>query len=103
MVDRVELIALDINRSRCGNSIVIMPCGCRSTVEPRDEVVHVGTWARTLLPRTRSARIPARGQVARELGPKNRQRVGIPFSTATAATLAAGSIPSTGMPRATKC
>jgi len=40
--------------------------------------------------------------LGRSVRPKKRVRVGIPLALATVATLAAGSIPKAGIPRATK-
>ena len=56
-----------------------------------------GTWARTLLPTTRSAMRPSAASSFATCVPKKRTRVGTPFSTAALATFAAGSIPSTGI------
>ena len=63
-----------------------------------------GTWARTLLATTRSARRPSRdairgGRSRRRTRPRWARRA----STATSATFAAGSTPSTGTPASTKC
>ena len=57
-----------------------------------------GTWARTLLPSSRSACFPSDGQFRSQLLAKELHQCGdILLLRATLATLAAGSIPSTGM------
>jgi hypothetical protein len=77
------------------------PSGASSTFMAPTKSLRSGTWASTLLPRSRSARRCAASFVATGT-PKNSTSVGTPFSTATSATLAAGSMPRTDTPRATK-
>ncbi len=65
---------------------------------PATKSLRSGTWASTLLPMMRSARLPSATSSAASLRPKKSTRVGMPLSIATLATLAAGSMPSTGTP-----
>ena len=66
---------------------------------PATKSLRSGTCASTLLPTSRSA-VPLRGAQARAaLAPKNSTTVGTPARLGDRATLAAGSMPSTGMPR----
>ena len=66
---------------------------------PATKSFRSGTWASTLLPTMRSALPYVSTTSSATAVPKNRTRVGMPSATATAATLAAGSIPSTRTPR----
>jgi len=92
-----------ISRIRCGNSIVMTPAGAKSARSPRTKSLMSGTWASTLLPSTRSA-APNSAAIARPVAsPRKSTRVGTPRASAARATLAAGSMPSTGTPAATKC
>ena len=71
---------------------------------PATKSLRSGTWASTLLPMIRSALHAFGDQLLRRaLTPKNSTRVGTPLSTAALATLAAGSMPSTGTPSGRKC
>ena len=67
---------------------------------PPTKSLRSGTWASTLLPRSRSACV-ARPRASRAVStPKNSTSVRTPFSTRDLRrTFAAGSMPSTGMPR----
>ena len=68
---------------------------------PATKSLRSGTWASTLLPSSRSAAdSPASERAVSR--PKNSTSVGMPFCSATFATLAAGSIPSTGIWRSWK-
>ena len=81
-----------ISRSRCGNSIVIVPPG-RSTIRmPSTKSCRSGTCARTLLPTMRSA-LSSSGSLPASSVPKNAATVGTPRSCATSATFSAGSTP----------
>ena len=72
-------------------------------VEPAAKPRMSGTWAKTLFPATRSAR-PCCWAISWPVsGPRNRTSVGMPRARAASATLAAGSTPRTGIPRAAKC
>jgi hypothetical protein len=53
VIDDVELVALDqpVN----GNSIVMTPSGLSTIFMPATKSLRHGTWARTLLPRSKSA------------------------------------------------
>ena len=82
-----------ISRSRCGNSSVRTPSGFSRILSPSTKSFRSGTCASTLLPRTRSAQRPSAANSFASSVPKNRTSVGTPFSTATLATFAAGSIP----------
>ena len=68
---------------------------------PATKSLTSGTWASTLLPIRRSGRRPSAASCLASSTPKKRTSVGTPRSSAAAATLAAGSIPSTGMPALT--
>ena len=50
---------------------------------PATKSLRSGTWARTLLPRMRSARLPSPPAAFRKAAPKKSTRVGMPFSIAT--------------------
>ena len=92
MIDGIELHLID-RLKRCGNSNVATP-GVRAMGKAADEVAGSGTWASTLLATMRSAL--RREQAFAVPMPKNAVSVAIPLVRATAATLAAGSTPSTG-------
>ncbi len=82
----------------CGNSSVTTPSGLSRMAMPATKSLRSGTWARTLLPTIRSAPTPSETSCLASRTPKKSTRVGMPFSTAARATLAAGSMPSTGTP-----
>ena len=91
VVDRVELVALK-EPDEVGNSRVATPSGASSVRIPATKSLRSGTWARTLLPITRSARRSSRTNCPASSSPKNSVRVGTCFATAAAATFRAGSI-----------
>ena len=68
---------------------------------PSTKSFSAGTCASTLLPTIRSACRPSPASRVAVSLPKNSTSDGIPRSSATLATLAAGSIPSTGTPACT--
>ena len=71
----------------------MIPRGFRAIFIPRTKSLSAGTWARTLFPRSRSACFPCSRRDVAVSGLKNWTSVGIPFSSAALATLAAGSMP----------
>ncbi len=80
---------------------MIVPRGASTCFKPPTKSFRSGTWASTLLAITRSASIIAR--TSRPVAvPKNFTIVRMPSAWAISATLAAGSIPSTGISRSTK-
>ncbi len=79
------------------------PSGASNIFMPATKSFRSGTWARTLFPSSKSACLPWARSSRAVLTPKNFTRVETPLSTATAATFAAGSIPSTGIFLARKC
>ena len=82
--------------------MVTTPVGPRIMAIPATKSLMSGTCANTLLPITRSARSPPSTSFAARPAPKNSTSVSMPRSSATVATFAAGSMPSTGMSRSTK-
>ena len=81
--------------------MVTTPSGPSSVAMPATKLFTSGTWARTLLPMIRSATVPSPTSFDASSAPKNSVSVGTPFSSATLATLRAGSMPRTGMPFST--
>ena len=81
--------------------MVTVPPGARIVVIPATNEFRSGTCASTLFPATRSACTPSAASARATSSPKNSTRVGMPRSIATCATLAAGSMPSTGRPFST--
>ena len=69
---------------------------------PATKSLRSGTWARTLLPISRSAGPYSAANSRAARWPKNRTTVGTPLARAAAATLAAGSTPRALMPLFTK-
>ena len=93
-----------ISRSRCGNSSVIDALRRQQMRHAGDEVVEVGHLRQHVVADDEIG-VPAFGDQLRRQArtPKNSTSVGMPFSIATLATLAAGSMPSTGTPSGRKC
>ena len=85
-----------MNSSKCGNSKVITPLGFNKYLRPETKSLISGTWAKTLLPKIKSALYFFEISFAKE-SPKKSTIVLIPFSIATFAVLAVGSIPRTGI------
>jgi hypothetical protein len=83
--------------------MVMTPSAASRIFMPATKSLRSGTWASTLLPSSRSAGPCSAFSRAAVSRPKNSVTLGMPFSRAAAATFAAGSTPSTGMPMATKC
>ena len=100
VVDRVELV-LD-QRMRCGNSIVITPSGAKQDRDTRDEVVQVGNLGEHVVADDQVRPLAGVHQLARGLTAEELHEGRTPRSSAALATLAAGSMPSAGMPRCTK-
>jgi hypothetical protein len=92
-----------ISRSRCGNSIVTTPSGPSRILQAADEVVDVGHLGEHVV-RDDQVGLPVarRRGLGRGRAEELDDSVGTPRSSAAFATLAAGSIPSTGMPFSTK-
>ena len=80
---------------------MITPAGLSAIFMPATKSLRSGTWASTLLPSSRSAARSGPSAVAVSR-PKNSTSVAMPRSSATSATFAAGSMPSTGTPRCLK-
>src|SRR5713101_4395810 len=96
VVDRVKLILLhqfQQVRELEGQH----PPGLSRTFIPATKSQRSGTWARTLLPTSRSACFPCEANSVASCFPKNFTSVGTFFASAILATLAAGSMPNTGM------
>ena len=102
MINRVELIFLhqphQVRKFHRDHAFRL-----EQDLHPATKSFRSGTCASTLLPSNQiglfAFGLPARGPSSR---PKNLTSVGTPFFTATSATLAAGSMPRTGIPLATK-
>jgi hypothetical protein len=101
MVDGVELDAAD-RLSRWGNSKLMTPFGLSTWGNPATKPAMSGTWAKTLLAGMRSAAMPRAASAGAVVPLKNITSVGMPCWRAISAALAAGSMPSTGMPRSRK-
>ena len=103
VVDRVELVLVASAAAGAETRSSPTPPGLSSMRMPATKSFRSGTWASTLLPTSRSA-APAFGdELAGELAAEELdERRHAPLLGARA-TLAAGSMPSAGMPRATKC
>ncbi len=85
--------------TRYGASITTTPVGLSSCEKPSTTPLRSGTCASTLLAWMTSARLPSSTRRRASSSPKNSTSVGMPRSaSATAAMLAAGSIPRTGTP-----
>ena len=79
------------------------PSGLSNEASPARKPLKSGTCAITLRPRMTSARVPSEASRRPRSRPNHSTSVGtLRVSRATAATLAAGSIPSTGTPAAAK-
>ena len=100
VIDGVELVLFD-ELLQVGELDGDDALGPSRVVMPATKLFRSGTWARTLLPMIRSAMVPSPASFDASSAPKNSVSVGMPLSTATSATLRAGSMPSTGMPFAT--
>ena len=83
--------------------MLTVPSAATSSRSPWAKSTMSGTWAKTLLATTRSARPCVAAILAPVSAPRNVTSVGTPRSSARAAVLAVGSIPSEGMPMATEC
>ena len=99
VVDRVELVARDepqqvreLERDHAA--------AARAGSSARDEVVEIGDVGQHVVADEQVGRAcPRRRAARRGVAPKNRQWSARPSATAALATLAAGSMPSTGRPR----
>ncbi len=80
-----------------------VPSSASSARRPLLKSTMSGTWANTLFATTRSAGPCICATLVPVSSPRNITSVGTPRSTAEAATLAAGSMPSERMPRARLC
>ena len=85
-----------INCSRCGNSSVRTPCGLSRVLEPFHKIVQIGNLRQNVVADDQIREVALLASSGPSFVPKKRARVGTPFSTATLATFAAGSMPSTG-------
>ena len=94
MVDGVELPLRDEPQQ--------VPSAFSAGAKPAAKSLMSGTCANTLLPMSRSAASPSSASCRASRSPKNSTRVVTPRARAASATLAAGSMPSTGMPAAWK-
>ena len=102
VVDSVELVALDQAKEmwhldRCH------PAGRQHHPHPADEVVEVGNMGHDVVGDQKVARRPSAASWLASSRPKNSTTVSMPSSRPTRATLAAGSIPSAGIPRPRTC